>query len=313
VTAGLVPLGFDADGAVDTSGFALDVHAHLVPIAPASLAAIAGVIWDAAREALSIDGHALGLRDLFHPERLIAWMDQHRVARAFISVPPPVYRQQLDLEAARRWADYLNDGLQAIAAYYPDRLQALLHLPLEHPGLAAQLAGGAPAGIAGFAVAAGGSSAIDFAGPACEPLWCELGARESFVFVHPGQCCDGRLDDFYLHNLLGNPYETTVAASRLIMAGVPTRHPGIRFCLAHAGGFLASVAGRLARGVETRRPGVPVDDELVSAVLRRLRVDCIAHDPQMLALARASFGDDHVMFGSDWPFPMGLPDPSSLR
>ncbi len=311
--AGLPPLRFRDDGAVDTSGFALDVHAHLLPIDAPALDAMGGVEWDAARSALTIDGHVVGIRDLFEPERLIAWMDRHRVSRAFVSIPPPAYRQHLDPATAEPWTRYLNTGLSGIARRFPDRLAALLHLPLEHPALAARLAGEAPPGTVGFAIAAGGSPVIDFADPACEPLWRELDRRKSFVFVHPGQCCDGRLDDFYLNNLLGNPYETTVAAARLIMAGVPARHPGIGFCLAHAGGFLASVAGRLARGMATQRPGIPAGGEPVAAALRRLRVDCITHDPGSLALAREAFGDAHVMFGSDWPFPMGLTDPSILR
>jgi aminocarboxymuconate-semialdehyde decarboxylase len=36
--------------------------------------------------------------------------------------------------------------------------------------------------------------------------------------------------------------------------------------------------------------------------------DCIAHHPSALRLAQDIFGPDHVLFGSDWPFPMGLPE-----
>jgi aminocarboxymuconate-semialdehyde decarboxylase len=312
VSADLPPLRFRADGRADTSHFALDVHAHLVPVNEAATGHIAGVEWLAEKGVLSIDGHTLGMSDLFHPERLLGWMDEHHVARALISVPPPAYRQQLEVGEAQHWAQYLNEGLLTIAARYSDRFGALLHLPMEQLAVATDLAIAAPREAAGFAVAAGGAATIDFADSACEPLWREMNRRGSFVFIHPGQCCDGRLATFYLENLLGNPYETTVAASRLVMAGVPERYPNIRFCLAHAGGFFPAACGRLERGVETRRPGIPTGIERPLAAARRLRADCIAHQPAGLNLARSLFGDDHIMFGSDWPFPMGLPQPGAL-
>jgi aminocarboxymuconate-semialdehyde decarboxylase len=313
VSADLPPLRFRADGRADTSHFALDVHAHLVPVNEAATGHIAGVEWLAEKGVLSIDGHTLGMSDLFHPERLLGWMDEHHVARALISVPPPAYRQQLEVGEAQHWAQYLNEGLLTIAARYSDRFGALLHLPMEQLAVATDLAIAAPREAAGFAVAAGGAATIDFADSACEPLWREMNRRGSFVFIHPGQCCDGRLATFYLENLLGNPYETTVAASRLVMAGVPERYPNIRFCLAHAGGFFPAACGRLERGVETRRPGILAEIERPLAAARRFRADCIAHQPVALNLARSIFGDDHILFGSDWPFPMGLPQPRALE
>jgi aminocarboxymuconate-semialdehyde decarboxylase len=313
MSADLPPLRFGADGAADTGSFALDVHAHLVPVDEAAIRPISGVQWLAEKGVLAIDGHTLGMRDLFHPQRLLSWMDEHRVARAFISVPPPAYRQQLAARDAQCWAEYLNEGLLAIAGRYPDRLGALLHLPMEQPAVATDLAIAASREAAGFAIAAGGAATIDFAAAACESLWHELDRRGSFVFIHPGQCCDERLAAFYLENLLGNPYETAVAASRLVMAGVPARYPSIRFCLAHAGGFFPAACGRLERGVDARRPGVPAGIEPPLAAARRFRADCIAHHPAALSLARSIFGDPHILFGSDWPFPMGLPQPGVLE
>jgi len=313
MNADLPPLRFRADGRADTSSLALDVHAHLVPINEAVIGCIAGVEWLAEKSVLSMDGRALGMRDLFYPKYLISWMDEHQVARALISVPPPTYRQQLGAVQAQLWAQYLNEGLLAIAAQYPDRFGALLHLPMEQPAVATDLAVAAPREAAGFAIAAGGSASIDFAAAACDSLWREMNRRGSFVFIHPGQCCDGRLGTFYLENLVGNPYETTVAASRLVMAEVPKRYPDIRFCLAHAGGFFPAACGRLEHGVATRRPGILAGIEPPLAAARRFRADCIAHQSAGLSLARGIFGDDHIMFGSDWPFPMGILQPRSLE
>ena len=74
---------------------------------------------------------------------------------------------------------------------------------------------------------------------------------------------------------------------------------------------MPAIAGRLRRGFETARPGVDTALAPPAALLRRFLVDCIAHDPALIALAAKVFGPDRIVFGSDWPFPMGLPDPQA--
>jgi aminocarboxymuconate-semialdehyde decarboxylase len=92
------------------------------------------------------------------------------------------------------------------------------------------------------------------------------------------------------------------------MAGVPSRYPRIRFTLAHAGGIFTTLIGRLERGFETIRPGVDMAVERPLQAARRFHVDNIAHHAGLLELAGKMVGEDHVLYGSDWPFPMGLPD-----
>jgi len=129
--------------------------------------------------------------------------------------------------------------------------------------------------------------------------------------LHPGEADDARLDAFYLHNLLGNPTETAIAASHLVLSGALERHPLMTICLAHAGGTSPIVASRLQRGFETKRPGMDLQLEPPLQSFKRLWCDSIAHGTASLALAATIFGNDHVVFGSDWPFPMGLLEPES--
>ena len=110
-------------------------------------------------------------------------------------------------------------------------------------------------------------------------------------------------------NLLGGPGETALAGAHLAMGGIAERYHQITFCLAHGGGTLAAVAGRLQRGQDTGREGSWLGGEKVRATLRRFCVDCITHDAASIALAAATFGEGRVVFGSDWPFAMGLPEP----
>ncbi len=290
----------------------VDVHAHLVPMLPDRAARLEGVrIAEGGR--LELDGKPVGPDALYQPDELVAWMEKHAIDQALVSVPPPVYRQHLDADRARDWTGYLNDGLEALAGRFPSRLKALCHLPLEHPGVAEhEIARRSGSGTAGFAIAAGGSGhAPVYSADVLEPVWKALDDRGAFVFVHPGHCTDHRLDRHYAGNLLGNPYETAVAATHLVLGGVLDRHQHIRFCLAHCGGALPAIAGRLQRGFDTTRPGVDTSLDPPLSTLRRFRADCIAHDPAVIALAARVFGPGRIVFGSDWPFPMGLTDPAA--
>ncbi len=288
---------------------ALDVHAHLVPAHETALGAFAGVSWTPARESLVIDGHRLGITALFSPQALIDWMDENRVARAWVSVPPPTYRPALPETEARAWAAALNAGLAVICARFPARLAPLFHLVVEHPAVASETAASWIArGHRRFAMSAGGAQIV-LSDTAFEPLWQALNAASGFLFLHPGEGCDPRLDPFYLQNLLGNPTETAIAASHLLLSGVLERHSRLKLCLAHAGGTTAAIAGRLERGFRTSRPGLDTALTSPRQLLKRICVDCIAHDPQALALAVEVHGAGNVVFGSDWPFPMGLPKP----
>jgi aminocarboxymuconate-semialdehyde decarboxylase len=284
----------------------LDTHTHLVP--DAALDGFAGV----AREGgtLVIDGHALGMRALFQPQALLDWMAKHDVARAWVSAPPPTYRQHLAESESRAWCAALNRGLATICAPH-DALVAMAHLPVEHPSLAAEIVRDEAArGQRRFSMPAGVPGRM-LSEAAYAPLWAALEAARGVLLLHPGDTPDSRLESFYLGNLAGNPQETGIAGVHLVLGGVLQRHPGLRVILAHAGGTLPMLAGRLERGAATARPGLDATLERPLVSLRRLYADPMAHHPLGLALAAEVFGEGHIVFGSDWPFPMGLPDPAS--
>lgn len=292
------------------SHIVLDVHAHLAPVKAVRLADIVGVEWDAAASIMHVDGHAVGMKKLFEPAELLAWMDRNRVERAWVSAPPPLYRQQLGGGAARGWADYINQGLAEIAAESFGRIQALFHLPTQDPAVATQIASAALAeGHKLFSMPTGTGDDRGLSDAGFEVLWQVLDRAGAFVFLHPGECADGRLRAFYLSNLLGNPYESSVALAHLVFAGVLQRYPAMTLCFAHGGGLAPMAAGRWDFGHATARPGIDPAGPTAAQQLPGVHVDCICHSEPAAVLAEATFGQEHVLFGSDWPFPMGLIEP----
>ncbi len=143
------------------------------------------------------------------------------------------------------------------------------------------------------------------------PFWEAAAGTGALVFVHPttrGLGIAG-LDGGYLWNSVGNPLETTIAAAQLVVSGVLERHPELRILLAHGGGALLALRGRLRRAFavrpEARANGARGPDDS----LHQLYFDSLTHDPAALADLVDFAGTGHVLLGSDRPFDMGTDRP----
>jgi predicted TIM-barrel fold metal-dependent hydrolase len=110
---------------------------------------------------------------------------------------------------------------------------------------------------------------------------------------------------------LGFPFETATAATRLILGGVLDRYPGLKIILAHGGGALPSLTGRIdaCTGKDRRSSenmGRPFKD-----YLERFYFDAITYSSPVLAHLIQAVGYARVMFGTDHPF--GIADPEKGR
>ena len=131
----------------------------------------------------------------------------------------------------------------------------------------------------------------------------------ALVFVHPSTRGFALpvMEEHYLWNTLGNPFETTVNASVFVLSGMADRHPNARILLAHGGGVLPALRGRLAHEAEVHSTGIDV-----RAALRRFYVDTVVHDVEVLRGLVDFFGPDRVLLGSDYPFDMGVDRPGEV-
>ncbi len=143
------------------------------------------------------------------------------------------------------------------------------------------------------------------------PFWEAAAGTGAVVFVHPTTTGIGvpALDGHYLWNSVGNPIETAIAAAQLVVGGVLERHQGLTVLLAHGGGALLGLRGRLRRAFAVR-PEARSDTTIgPDALLRGLYFDSLTHDQALLADLIAYAGPEHVLLGSDRPFDMGSDQP----
>jgi aminocarboxymuconate-semialdehyde decarboxylase len=145
---------------------------------------------------------------------------------------------------------------------------------------------------------------------AFDPFWKAAADLAAPIVLHPYLLeAVERFGRHYLHNLVGYPCETTLAAASLIMGGTLDRFPALDVVLVHGGGFLPYHIGRFDRAHQIRPEARADGAAMPSGYLRRFHYDTLVQRPEALGYLVRTVGHDRVVLGSDHPFWMGDPDP----
>jgi 6-methylsalicylate decarboxylase len=199
-----------------------------------------------------------------------------------------------DPRAAATAASLVNDLYTDLCEAHQGRFFSFAALPLPHVAESLEEIARTAASRSVVGVTIGCSVAgHQLDEPGFEPVFAELDRRRACVFLHP----IGHEDLPWLagHNLawlVGAPFEDSVAALRLALAGVPDSYPGIRFIVPHLGGTLPFLLARLER--------------MASAdVVRRLSTlyyDTVSGSAAAVACTCRAFGAGRLLFGTDYPY-----------
>jgi aminocarboxymuconate-semialdehyde decarboxylase len=297
---------------------AIDIHAHYFPEVYLRAIETQGERFgitldrsDALGPAIKI-GTMLGghlRREFYDLEARLKEMNRAGVDVHALSLTFPMF-YWADAELGTRLARAVNDAMSEAHRAHPDRFVALATLPMQEPKRAVEELDRAARlpGIRGVYLGTN-VNGRELDDPAFLPVWERIDDLELPVFLHPLNVIGAqRLGPYYLANLLGNPYDTGVAAARLIFGGVLDRFPKLSVCLPHAGGTLPYLIGRLDRGQKVRRELRHMKRK-PSAYLRRFTYDTISHAPEPLRYLIDLVGADRVMIGSDYCFDLGYERP----
>jgi len=294
----------------------IDVHAHVVPadhiarmrqIAPDFAPRIE--LEDAICTFVYPDGRRSGPMSIgmYDTEMRIRDMDAMRIEIQALSVPPTHFNYHIDSEVAAAVAASHNDAMIAMAKEHPNRFLVLATLPMQNAKLAVaeiQRVRNQP-GVVGVELATNVAGA-NLDTPALEPIWAALAEAGLPIVLHPHDVVEGkgRMKEHYLHNFVGNPTDTTLAAGSLIFGGVLVRNPRLRFGLLHGGGFLPYQIGRFDHGWKVRpEPKVHLSFE-PSKLMKHFWFDTLTHDDLSLQLLFDRVGEKQLFLGSDYPFDM---------
>lgn len=259
---------------------------------------------------MSLEAH----RSLTDVGARIKAMDAASVDVQLVSPSPAQYSYWAEPSLAREIFTATNEAVAAMCAQSGGRLTGLGIVPLQHPGLAVEALEHAvlTCGLKGIEIssfAPYGDGRIDLSHPALTALWARAEELDALVFLHPLGCTvDGRLDQWYLYNVIGQPLEHTIALSHLIFSGVLDRHPRLRILAAHGGGYLPVCAGR-ADHAWGERSDARTCERPPSEYLTEIFFDSLVYTPHALRRLVDTVGSSQVILGSDYPYDMGVTDP----
>lgn len=291
----------------------IDVHAHLLPESAWSIPGAEGEV------VMTDDGDGVHLGEfplaveraaLTDPLVMLTDMDHVGIDVRVVSPPPYAFPVGAGEDAAGAYSELVTRALVDACSVDPERLLPFGTVPLATPsGAAAAVARLTALGAAGIAL----PPIIDN-----QPIGEGIGravleAADSAglpVLVHPVQAARPELSTHYLRNLVGNPYETSVAIASCALSGVLDELRQLRILFVHAAGCAPALVGRWDHGFRKRSDVGAGRTHPPSKVLKdRVFLDALAHHSSAAQLAAEVFGAGFITLGSDYPFDMGDSDP----
>jgi 6-methylsalicylate decarboxylase len=235
------------------------------------------------------------------PESAIDFMDSQEIATGILSLTAPSvvrWEKSERREMARRVNEYTAD----LVAKRPDRFGNFATLPVpDVDGALRELAHALDTLRADGVILLANYAGKYLGDTVFEPLWAELDRRQAVVFVHPGQPplpvvagVAGPLVDY--------PFDTTRTAVQLVLNGVVDRYPGARIILSHGGGFVPYAAHRFAELAHVFRPDAARPADILASFQRFYFDTALSSSPSALPSLTAFAKDDHILFGTDFPF-----------
>jgi len=218
----------------------IDVHHHIVP-----KEYVDGLSKKGITKALGVQFPA------WNVHKALEVMDHNEIALALISISAPgVYFKEQDpsLELARQLARQTNEICAGLIADHPHRFGAFATLPVPDIDAALEELTYALDGLKlDGVILLSNYDGYYLGDPRFDRLFAELNRRKAVVFIHPATLPGFEQSHFgFPESMMDVCFDTTRTAFSLIINGVTRKYPDVRFILAHAGGTVPYIAGRLS-------------------------------------------------------------------
>ena len=294
----------------------IDIHAHFFPESWPDFAARFGSPDWPWMKPLG-DGEAmimLGNREFrritqvcWDPTRRLEDLERQGIDLQVISATPVLFSYHRPVEQALEVARIFNDAALEMCSRTNGRLRTLCQVPLQDiDASCAEVSRSKQAGHIGVQIGNHvGPKNLDDPGIITFLHHCaDIGAP---VLVHPwDMMAQDRMPKYMMPWTVGMPAETQLAVSALVLSGAFDRLPKtLRICFAHGGGSFAYLLGRMQNAWEHQPLCRGAAQFPPVRYLERFYVDSAIFDQRSLKLLVDVMGEDHVMLGSDYPYPLG--------
>lgn len=241
--------------------------------------------------------------------------DDHEVDVQVLSTIPVLFNYWAVPEDTLTVARFLNDHMAETVAAHPKRFIGLGTLPLQDTQLAIQELERCivELGLAGIEIGTHVNE-WNLDSPEIFPVLEAAQDLGAAVFIHPWDMRGSQsIQKYWLPWLVAMPFESAIAISSLIFGGVLEKLPRLRLAFAHGGGSFGCLLGRIQHGFKVRPDLCQVEnDRDPLEYLGRFYVDSLVHDQHALKELIRIYGENRVILGSDYPFPLGEHHPGKL-
>ena len=299
--------------------FTVDIHCHVhVPAADEMLADPS--VADQAKlykEANALTGeinraqHQGIIPKLTEPAVRLADMDACGIDVQALSPSPFHYNYQYPAEFARDTSKVVNDRIAEIVAGNPDRFVGLCTAPLQDADMAvAELERCVKEhGTRGVEISTN-VNGQDLTRAELEKFFAKVEELDVMIFMHPiGTSYKERMSDHYFRNTIGHPLESALAVGHLVFDGYLETYPGLKICIAHGGGYVPAYSGRFDHPYHLRDDCRQVISKPPSEYIKKLYFDTVVFTDHQLRYLVDTWGADHIVMGTDYPYDMAEPDP----
>lgn len=298
----------------------IDIHAHIIvdeitrKLAPHDEWR-PHTFWNDGQHFVEFGGRKLNsaLREFVDVQAILIEQDKAGVDQVVLTPWSSLFRYDANLETSVAVNRIQNDALARIAREY-DRIAAIGTVPLQDTDAAVDELKRVmnESGLRGVEIGSN-VNGIYLGDPQFRPFWAAAEELGAFIAIHPVPGIGGStMREYYLWNAYGNPAETALTASHILLSGLLEEHPDLKICLFHGGGQLPYQIGRLDRAYEMRPEARAKLSQPPGTYFKKFYFDTITHSAPALAYLIDLVGAEQVMLGSDYPFDMGYERPSEL-
>ncbi|MFN4121982.1 MAG: amidohydrolase family protein [Flavobacteriales bacterium] len=249
------------------------------------------------------------------PNQRMRECDAHGVTMQVLSTIPVLFSYWAKAADAYDISRYLNDHIAEIVRCYPNRFFGLGTVPLQDSALAVKELERCVQQLGLQGVQIGSNvNRKNLHEQEFEPFWAAAESLGAAIFIHPWEMMGQEdMQRYWLPWLVGMPAETSRAICSILFGGILEKFPRLRLCFAHGGGSFPSTFGRIEHGYHCRPDLVQIDNQVNPRnYIGKIYFDSLVHDPMMLDYLIRFAGEDMVMLGSDYPFPLGEDIPGAL-
>ena len=240
----------------------------------------------------------------------LAEMDKRGIDIQMVSINGYGWYATQDRDLAAKYVAVQDEGLSALVKANPSRFVAATSPALQFPDLAAQQVERAIKELGLRAASIGGHvNGESLSDAKYDPFWAKCQEMGALVFMHPGGADNVLKDNAWmgtrgdLGNIIGNPLESSIFISRLIYDGTLDKFPGLKICIAHAGGYLPSYIGRADLACEVRANANCLNKKHPREYLHdQIMIDTMVFSDEGLRHLVAEMGAGQIMYGTDIPF-----------